>query len=171
MLDEYTLLNAHNICGNPIHRSPEIAESSVHDHKVSLSHDHSRLVLQRWRDAFDQIEQTFTTRRDMSAVLDVVRGPESLRCCILAFVEKGVESLKDQCLVLLLEFSGHFLFPPVHWNKSASSELLRAHTCPISDSRARRETFPPKLMVRLPSYAEGINESWTLVRRSFRHPR
>src|SRR5882762_10104711 len=65
----------------------------------------------------------------MSAVLDVVRGPESLRCCIVAFVEKGVESLEDQCLVLLLELAGHLLFPPVHCNKSACSDSF--HQCNV----------------------------------------
>src|SRR6266481_3462315 len=107
----------------------------------------------------------------MSAVLDVVRGPESLRCCIVAFVEKGVESLEDQCLVLLLEFAGHFLFPPVHWNKSASSELLRAHTCPISDSRARRETFPQNRWSVCRRTPKASMTPGHLVRRSFRHPR
>src|SRR6202171_4898238 len=74
MLDKDPVLNAHNICGNPIHRSTETAKSPVHDHEVSLSHDRSRFVLQCWRDALDEIEQTLTTRRDMSAVLNVVGG-------------------------------------------------------------------------------------------------
>src|SRR6267143_4826218 len=50
MLDKDSVLNAHNICGNPIHRSTETAKSPVHDHDVSLSHDRSRFVLQRWWD-------------------------------------------------------------------------------------------------------------------------
>jgi hypothetical protein len=61
------------ICGNPVHGSTETTKSSVHDDEVSLSHDRPGFVLQRWWDALDEIEQTLTTRRDMSAVLDVVR--------------------------------------------------------------------------------------------------
>lgn len=72
MLDEDSVLNAHNICGNPIYRSTETAKSPVHDHEVSLSQDRPRFVIQRWWDALDEIEQTLTTRRDMSAVLDLV---------------------------------------------------------------------------------------------------
>src|SRR5712664_2386419 len=72
MLDNDSVLNAHNIRGNPIHRSAEIAKSPVHDHEVSLSHDRSRFVLQRWWKALDEIEQTLAARCDMSAVLDVV---------------------------------------------------------------------------------------------------
>src|ERR1700724_2609962 len=62
MLDKDSVLNAQNICGNPIHRGTETAKPPVHDHQVSLSHDHSRLVLQRWRHALDEIEQSLTAR-------------------------------------------------------------------------------------------------------------
>ena len=78
MLDKDSVLNADNICGNPIHRSTETAKSPVHDHEVSLGHDRSRLILERWRKALDEIEQAFTTRRDMSAVLDVASICSSL---------------------------------------------------------------------------------------------
>src|SRR5580704_15196465 len=57
MLDKNSVLNAHNICRNPIHRSAEIAKSPVHDHEFSLGHDRSRFVLQGWRDALNEIEQ------------------------------------------------------------------------------------------------------------------
>ena len=75
MLDKDPVFNAHNVCGNPIHRSTETAESTVQDHEVSLSQDRSRLILERRRKALDEIEQAFTTRRDLSAVLDVMRRP------------------------------------------------------------------------------------------------
>src|ERR1700686_3699814 len=71
MLDQDSVLNAHNICGNPIHRGPEPVKSPVHDHEVSLSHDRSGFVLQRWRDALDKSEETVAARCDMSAVLNV----------------------------------------------------------------------------------------------------
>src|ERR1700720_3658139 len=47
MLDKDSVLNAQNICGNPINRSTETAKSPVHDHEVCLSHDRSGFVLQR----------------------------------------------------------------------------------------------------------------------------
>src|SRR5260370_1618287 len=100
MLDKDSVLNAHNICGNPIHRSTETTKSPVHDHEVSLGHDRSRFVLQRWWDALDEIEQTLTTRCDMSAVLNVGGRPESFCCHIIALVEECVKRLQDEGLVL-----------------------------------------------------------------------
>jgi hypothetical protein len=72
MLDKDSVLNAHSISGNPSRGSTETAKSPPHDHEVSLSHDRSRFVLERWRKALDEIEQPLTTRRDMSAVLNVL---------------------------------------------------------------------------------------------------
>ena len=61
VLDQDAILDAKNVCGNPIHGSTEAAKSAVHDHEVSLGHDCSGFVLQRWRDILAQIEQTLTT--------------------------------------------------------------------------------------------------------------
>jgi len=98
MLDQDSVLNADNICGNPIHRSTETAESPVNDYEVSLSHDCSRFILERRRKALNEIEQAFTTRCDMSAVLNVVRGPVALGRCVVPFVEESVKSLKNDGL-------------------------------------------------------------------------
>src|SRR3989442_2567683 len=108
MLHKDSVLNAHNICGNPIHRSTETAKSSVHDHEVSLSHDRSRYVLQPWWKALDEIEQAFTTRCDMSAVLDVVGRPIALSRRAIALVEEGIERLKDNRLIFRFSCLFHF---------------------------------------------------------------
>jgi len=52
--------------------APKPLNRPRHDHEVSLSYDRSRFVLERWRKALDEIEQPLTTRRDMSAVLNVL---------------------------------------------------------------------------------------------------
>ena len=70
MLDKDSVLDAHNICGNPIHRCTETAKPPVHDYDVSLGQDRSRFVFQGWWDALDEIEQTLTAKCDMSAVLN-----------------------------------------------------------------------------------------------------
>src|SRR2546425_4661379 len=44
MLDEDSVLNAQNICDDPIHGSTETAESPVNDHKVTLGYNRSWLV-------------------------------------------------------------------------------------------------------------------------------
>jgi hypothetical protein len=58
MVDEDSVLNAHNIRGNPIYGSAEAAKSPVHDDELSFSHDHSWVVLQLWWDVPDEIEET-----------------------------------------------------------------------------------------------------------------
>src|SRR5271169_7170535 len=72
----------------------------MHDHEVSLSQDGPRFVLQRWRDALDEIEQTVATRCDMSAMLNVVWRPESFCGRIVTIVEERVERFQDEGLVL-----------------------------------------------------------------------
>ena len=69
MLDQNAILDPHNVRGNPIHSSAGSAKSTVRDHQVSFRHDRSVLVLQPWRKALDEIEETFTTRCDTGAML------------------------------------------------------------------------------------------------------
>ncbi len=45
--DEDSVFDADNICGNPIHREPEIAKSAVHDDEITFGHDDSRFVFKR----------------------------------------------------------------------------------------------------------------------------
>src|SRR5713226_1246003 len=105
-------------------------KSPVHDHEVSLSHDRSRFVLQRWWDALDEIEQTLTTRCDMSAVLNVVRGPVALGRYVVPFVEESVKGLKNECLVL-------FLFSLAHCSFLSGKTVPRSAKCSaISSTRS-----------------------------------
>src|ERR1700746_3237064 len=90
MFDKDSVLNAQNICGNPIHRSTEPAKSPVDDHEVSLGQDRSRLVLQSCREALNKIEKTLAARRDVSAMLNVIRRPEPFRYRVVALVEQRV---------------------------------------------------------------------------------
>src|SRR6266849_1998896 len=129
MLDKDSVLNVHNVRGNPIYRSAETAKPSVHDHKVTLSHDCSRFVLQRWRKALDEIEQTLTTSCDMSAVLNVVRRPELFCGRIITLVEECVERFQDKGLVLFgrsLRHVDSFL------SLGVLTELMTEHSCGLS---------------------------------------
>src|SRR5438132_13561684 len=100
MLHKDSVLNAHDICGNPVHREAEVRKSPVHDHEVSLGHNHSRFVLQRWWGALDEVEQTLTTRCDMSAGLNEVRRQESFCRSIIEIVEERVDLFQDKSCVL-----------------------------------------------------------------------
>jgi len=82
----------------------------VHHYEVSISDDCSRLILERRRKALDEIEQALTTRRDMSAMLNVVTGPIAFGRYLVVFVEESVKCLKDECLVLFLSSSPHRIF-------------------------------------------------------------
>src|SRR3989442_11874213 len=58
MLDKDSVLNAHNICGNPIHRSTEAAKSPVNHHEVTLGDNRSRFITYRGCKALDEPEET-----------------------------------------------------------------------------------------------------------------
>src|ERR1700722_12833163 len=100
MLREFAGFDTHNIGGDPIHGSTEIAESTVHDHEVSLSQDGPSFVFQCWRDVLDEIEQTLATRRNMSTMLNVVGRPKSFCGRIVALVEECVQRFQNEGLVL-----------------------------------------------------------------------
>src|SRR5260370_15746735 len=112
MLDKDSVLNAHDICGNPVHREAEVRKSPVHDHEVSLGHNHSRFILQRWRKALDEIEQALTTGSDMRAVLDVVWRPKLLGSPVVTLVEYDIERCQDKSFVFRLNCTIHCLISP-----------------------------------------------------------
>src|ERR1700678_803573 len=101
MLNQNTVLHTQYVRRNPVHGKAKAAETSMQDYEVLLSDDRSWFVLQRWRKTLDEIEQTDTTGRDMSAVLNVFRRPESFRGRIIALVEECVERFQHEGFVLL----------------------------------------------------------------------
>src|SRR5712671_6263157 len=111
MLDQKAILDANDVRRNPVHREAEVRKASVHDYKISLSHDRPGFVLQCRRDAPDEIEQALAARLNMSAVLNVAGRPIALRRCIVPLVEQCVEGLKDKLFVLLFNRLIH-LYPP-----------------------------------------------------------
>src|ERR1700730_3197743 len=110
MLNKDSILDSNNVRRDPVDGEAQVRKSSMHNHEASLSHDGSRFVLQRWRDALDEIEQTVAARCDMSAVLNVVRRPVALGRYVVPFIEESVKSLKNECLVLFLFTLAHCFF-------------------------------------------------------------
>ena len=53
-------------------------------------------VSQHWRCAFDQIEKTLASWRDVGTVLDVVGRQIALRGLVISLVEKCLESFEDK---------------------------------------------------------------------------
>jgi hypothetical protein len=74
----------------------------VDNDEVAVSHNHPRLVFQRRRHALDEVEETLPAGGDVRAVLDVVGRPVSLGRDVVSLIEQGIEGLKYQGLIPLL---------------------------------------------------------------------
>src|ERR1700675_3692449 len=59
--------------------------------------------------ALDQREEALASRRNVRAVLNVVRRPETLRSGVVLLVEKRFESLQHEGLILFLDCLRHFI--------------------------------------------------------------
>jgi hypothetical protein len=111
MFDQKAVLDTNNVCGNPIHRSTEVAKSPVNDHEVTLGDDRSRFVPQRGWKALDELEESFSAGFNVSAVLDVVRGPISFSRYVVTLIEQRVESFKDKRFIFRFGCLTHFYSP------------------------------------------------------------
>ena len=69
VLSQQTVLNAHNIGGNPCNGAAIACESTMHNDVVVLGHDHARLVTELGGKAADQVEETLASGLDVCAVL------------------------------------------------------------------------------------------------------
>src|SRR5262245_24523398 len=100
MLDQNAILDANDVRRNPVHRETKVRKSSVHDDEVSFRHNRCGLIFESRRKILDEIEQALAARLDVRAVLNVVRGPETLSGYIIALVEECVERFHDEGFVL-----------------------------------------------------------------------
>jgi len=73
MLDQNAILEANDVCSNPVDWLAEARKSSMHDDEITFSHDRSGLIFESRRKALDEIEQALATRSNVRAVLGVVR--------------------------------------------------------------------------------------------------
>ena len=108
MLGEYTVGDADDVGRDPTAWPSMARKAAVDDHKFLVSEDHAVFVSQRWRRTFDQIEETLTSRRDVSTVLDIVGRPKSLGGFIVPLVEKRIKCFEDESLVRFFECLRHF---------------------------------------------------------------
>src|SRR5713101_626035 len=111
MLDQNAILDANYVRHNPVQRQAVARVSSVQDDKVPFGHNRSRLIPKRRRNALNEIEQAIATRRDMSAMLDVVGRPITFSCFVVALIEERVESFKDKCFVFRFNRLTHLCSP------------------------------------------------------------
>ena len=98
MLGQHPVGDAHDVGGDPVSRAPGARESPVNDDEVALGHYHARLIFEGRGTGLDEVEETFATRLDVGAVLDVVRRPISRGRLIIPFVEECIECFEDMRL-------------------------------------------------------------------------
>jgi hypothetical protein len=87
MLGQLTVCNSDHIGDDPVGGLPDLREAPVQDHVVALGYDQLVLVPKVGGHGLDQFEKAITSRRDVSAVLDVVWRPKAFRRFVVAFVE------------------------------------------------------------------------------------
>jgi hypothetical protein len=87
VLGELAVLDADDVSGNPGRGAAVAGEATVGDDEIALGHDQLVFVAQRCRRRSDQVEQALAAWPDMSAVLNVARGPEPLGGGIVALIE------------------------------------------------------------------------------------
>jgi hypothetical protein len=126
MFDQNAVLDANDVRRDPIHSEAEVRKPPVHDHEVSLGHDGSGFVLQRWREDLDKVEEALTSGRDVRAVLNVVGRPITLGGCVVALIKQCVKRFQDNRLVFGFCSLTHFLFSMVY--RAAVSIALLSST-------------------------------------------
>src|ERR1700757_462790 len=107
VLGQETIFKSDNIGRNPGRWPSHPSETAMCDHIVAICDDELVFIAQGiWRRA-DKVEQSLASRRNVRAVLDVLRRPEAFCCCVVAFVEERIEGLENDCLVLFGCCLGH----------------------------------------------------------------
>lgn len=84
VLREHLVLNAHYVGDDPRRRRAETAESPVEDNEITRGRRNMVFVTQCRGHGLDQVKETVTAGRNMCAVLDVTRRPETLGGSVIA---------------------------------------------------------------------------------------
>ena len=100
MLGQEPVFEADNVGRDPGRGPSHPGETAMRDDVIAFGDNDLVFVAQRIGCRPDQSEQSFTSRRDVRAVLDVLRRPEALRSRVVAFVEESIEGLENDRLVL-----------------------------------------------------------------------
>ena len=86
-----TILQTHNIHHNPVRRQAEAGETAVQHQQIPLGQDRSVFISHRLGRSLDQPKQTMAAWRDVLAMLDVGRRPETFGSGVVPLVEKRIE--------------------------------------------------------------------------------
>lgn len=108
MLGQSPVHHANDVRSNPVHRPSVSRKSSVDDHNIPFRNNHSRFIFQRWRSAANKIKQALASRRDIGAVLNVVRRPIALCRSVVPLIEQRVECFKHERFIFRFDRVIHF---------------------------------------------------------------
>src|ERR1700733_9517854 len=87
VLGELAVLDADDVSGNPGCGAAVAGEATMGDDEIAVGQDQLVFVAQRCRRRSDQGEQALAAWPDVSAVLNVARGPEPFGGGIVALIE------------------------------------------------------------------------------------
>ena len=113
VLGQKTVFESDNVGRNPGRGPSDSRETAVQDDIVAFCDNELVFVAQHIRRRKGQSKQSFASRRDVCAVLNVFRRPEALCCRVVAFVEESVEGFEDDRFVLFGCCSWHCSAPGV----------------------------------------------------------
>src|SRR6266436_8397828 len=144
VLGKLAVLHADDVRGDPGRWATVPGEAPMRDHIVAFSEHNMVLVFQAIGQRAYQVEQTVTSGRDMSTVLDISIGPEALGGGVVALVEERVEGFENERFVLHGGGLGHLgspgwlevkRFPPEEPDNRSSPWVRNRRR---SSSRSRR---------------------------------
>ena len=100
MLSQKTVFESDNVGRNPGRGPSHPSEPAMRDDVVAFCDDELVFIAQGiWRRT-NKSEQPFASRRNMRAMLDVLRRPELFCCRVVTFVEESIEGFENDRLVL-----------------------------------------------------------------------
>src|SRR6185295_2207548 len=126
VLGKAAAFEAYDVDDDPCRGLADAGEPPMEQHVVAVGNGERILVAHRSGRVPDEIEETFTARRNVGAVLYVVWRPVPLGSRVVPPVEQRFERLEDQGLVsrLLLRVSAH-VSPLLSWVSSRRRRSIR----------------------------------------------
>jgi len=100
VLRQETVFEPDDVGRNPGRWPSDSRETAVRNDVIAFCDNELVFVAQRIRHRPDPSKQSFASRRDVRAVLDILRRPEALRRRLVAFVEESLKGFENDGLVL-----------------------------------------------------------------------
>jgi hypothetical protein len=110
VLGQLAALETHDIDHDPVRRLAYAAKPAVEQHVVAIGDGKPVLIVETFGEPFDQGEESLASGRNVRAVLNVVRRPETLRGGLVPLVNigsKGDDDLPELAAVFQIAVHVH----------------------------------------------------------------